>query len=256
MKKITLLVFTIFSVITLQAQFSTGDVVLSNTAGMEMNVNITIQSTEVTITLTGPSDRWFAIGFGGNTMGAVSDVFAYDGTGNFDKIGQTYAAPLTDANQDWTLVSDTVLGAQRTLVATRALSTADANDYTFSNSATTIPIIWARGNSASTTFAYHGGSNRSFTTLTTNSTASVDEYQAINFAMYPNPTDSQLNVVIPSDVTIAKIEVYDTLGKVALSKNINEIFNTLDVSVLNTGLYLIKVIAKDNTYGVKQFIKK
>ncbi len=253
MKKITLLL-TIISALTLQAQYSTGDVTLSSTAGLEMSVNVDIQSTEVTLTLKGPSDRWFAIGFGGVWMATVSDVFAYDGTGNYDKIGQNQAAPVTDANQDWTLVSNSVAGTQRTLVATRPLTTADADDYTFTNSTAAIPVIWARGNTASNTFAYHG--ERGITTLSPTSTASVNEYQAINFAMYPNPTNSELNIVLPSNITIAKIEIYDTLGKVAFSKNINEVFNNLDVSTLHTGLYLIKVITDDNTYGVKQFIKK
>ncbi len=255
MNKITLLLLLIvLSTITLQAQFTSGNTTLSTTAGMEMSAKVDITSTEVTLTINGPSDRWFAIGFGGNAMSTVTDVFAFDGTGNYDKIGQNHAAPATDVNQDWTLVSETVSGAQRTIIATRALSTSDASDYTFNNAATTIPIIWARGRSASNTFAYHG--ERGFTTLNLTSTASVNEQQNIKFVMYPNPVNAELNLVIPSNIKTAQVEVYNILGKIVLSKKIETTYNTVNVANLNRGLYLIKIITDNNSYGVKQFIKR
>ena len=254
MNKITLVVIAVFSVITLQAQFTTGNTVLSSTSGMEMSANIDVDSDGVTLTISGPSDRWFAIGFGGTGMSAVSDVFVYDGTTNFDKIGQTYAAPLTDANQDWTLVSENVSGSQRIIVATRALSTSDANDYTFSNTAGAIPVIWARGASVSNTLEYHG--ERGFTTLSLTSTASVNEEQKIKFVMYPNPVETELNIVVPSNIKTAQVEVYNILGKMVLSRKIDAAYNTLNVSNLNAGLYLVKIVADNNTFGVKQFVKK
>jgi len=106
MKKITQLLLAIILLITFtsNAQYTTGTVDLSTTLGLEMSVDIEINSSIATLTLSGPSDRWFALGFGGNSMGSTSDVFAFDGTGSFDKIGNNNAAPSTDANQDWTII--------------------------------------------------------------------------------------------------------------------------------------------------------
>jgi len=142
------------------------------------------------------------------------------------------------------------------IIATRSLSTSDGDDYTFTNSAGTIPVIWARGNSASNSFAYHGGGNRGIATLTKAALAGVRNHNQLQFAMYPNPANSQLNVVLPSDVKNATVTIYSILSKRVMMSNLSESFNNLDVSNLSSGIYLIKITGENNTYGVKQFIKK
>jgi methionine-rich copper-binding protein CopC len=66
-----------------------------------------------------------------------------------------------DATQNWTITSNTVTSGQRTVVATRVLNTADANDVALLYSAGDLNVVWARGASASYTIAYHGSTNRS-----------------------------------------------------------------------------------------------
>jgi hypothetical protein len=75
-----------------------------------------------------------------------------------------FAAPVTDAQQNWTITSDVVNAGTRTIIATRALNTGDANDYAFSATPTAISLIWARSGSATFTYSNHGGSNRGITT--------------------------------------------------------------------------------------------
>ena len=249
MKKITfLLAFMLFSIIA-NAQFTTGEVTLQS----GMTAQIDTQANQVTLTLKGPANKWFAIGFGGQSMGAVSDVFVYDGTGNFDKVGQVYASPLNDSVQDWTIVSNTVSGSQRTIVATRVLSGSDSTDYTFVNSATSIPVIFANGASMDLSQQH---TNRGFTTLTRTSTAAVGSLEKLQFAMYPNPVQDNLNIVLPSNAQNGVVEVYTILGKKVLISKLTTTFNKLNISNLNAGIYLIKVIANDDTFGVKQFVKK
>ncbi|MFM9006527.1 MAG: hypothetical protein ACKOSR_13670, partial [Flavobacteriales bacterium] len=66
--KILLTVLLFFCAYTLKAQtYTTGVVNLSSTAGLAMTAKIDV-GTQVTLTLTGPSGRWFALGFNATSM--------------------------------------------------------------------------------------------------------------------------------------------------------------------------------------------
>ena len=248
MKKITLLLAFMLISFMANAQFTTGEVALN----FGMSVKIDTDASQVTLTLKGPDNKWFAVGFGGQSMGAVSDVFLYDGTSVFDKIGHNHSTPTTDATQDWTINSNTVTGSTRTIVATRNLAGSDASDYTFSNASSAIPIIYAHGSDM--TLAFH--QNRNFTSLSRTSTANVSNQQEIEFAMYPNPANNELNIVLPSNLEDAQVAIYSILGKKVLQEKLNNSYNKIQLNKLNAGVYLIKINGKNNTYGVKQFVKK
>ena len=156
------LFFLGFSYLSLAQSFTTGVVNLSSTPGLAMSVKLDIGS-NVTMTLVGPSGRWFALGFGAENMEAETDVVGVHSAGtlsNFDAKLIGYAAPVADALQNWTITSNQVVSGVRTIVATRPLDTGDANDYTFSAEEGSLSLIWARGSSNSFTYGYHGGSNR------------------------------------------------------------------------------------------------
>ena len=156
------LFFLGFSYLSFAQSFTTGVVNLSSTPGLAMSVKLDIGS-NVTMTLVGPSGRWFALGFGAENMEAETDVVGVHSAGtlsNFDAKLIGYAAPVADALQNWTITSNQVVSGVRTIVATRPLDTGDANDYTFSAEEGSLSLIWARGSSNSFTYGYHGGSNR------------------------------------------------------------------------------------------------
>jgi len=141
---------------------------LGNASGSGMFLGASMTSTDLTVTFTGPSDRWIALGFG--SFMDPTDVLMYSG----GKTGATHAVEWfdyynsagnaagvnKDATQNWTITSNTVTSGQRTVIATRALSTGDANDVTLAYSAANLNIVWARGGTASYTIANHGSSNR------------------------------------------------------------------------------------------------
>jgi hypothetical protein len=142
--------------------YSTGTVTLSNTSGLAMTAKIDV-GTQVTLTLTGPTGRWFALGFDAGSMASGTDVVGVHSATTlnaFDCYLTGYSAPVTDPQQNWTITSDVVNGSVRTIVATRPLNTGDANDYDFPSTPTSIGLIWARSSSATYSYSYHGGSNR------------------------------------------------------------------------------------------------
>ena len=76
-------------------------------------------------------------------------------------------------------------------------------------------------------------------------------YANNTISLYPNPAKEVLN--ISSSSQIAKIEVYDLLGKKVAAKN-----NASDVNVaaLGKGAYIVKVVQENGNVIAKQFIKE
>ncbi|MFM7006890.1 MAG: DOMON domain-containing protein [Flavobacteriales bacterium] len=151
---------------TYAQSYTTGVVNLSSTAGLAMTAKIDI-TTQVTLTLTGPSGRWFALGFNASSMTNGTDVVGVHSAGTlsaFDCKLTGFSAPVTDAQQNWTITSDVVNAGTRTIIATRALNTGDANDYVFPATPTAISLIWARSGSATYSYSNHGSSNRGIVT--------------------------------------------------------------------------------------------
>lgn len=165
MKKILLTGLTFCAAIGLYAQSkTTGVVTLSSNMTAEMLLND--DDDTVTLTFTGPSDRWYALQFGDFSSGAGmqngTDVVYYNGTTLVDAVHNSIgSAPSADTN-NWTVNTNTVSGGIRTIVATRAFNTGDTNDYTFNYSDTNVDFAWARGNGASFALSYHGGTNRGY----------------------------------------------------------------------------------------------
>jgi hypothetical protein len=167
MKNNLLFLILLFAATIVKAQtYTTGVVSLSSTAGLAMTAKIDV-GTQVTLTLTGPSARWFALGFNATSMGNGEDVVGVHTSGtlnSFDASIGGYSAPTADPQQNWTIVSDAVASGVRTVIATRALNTGDANDHIFTASTGSLGLIWARAGSNGFSYSYHGSSNRGITT--------------------------------------------------------------------------------------------
>ena len=165
MKKIH---FLLFAICPLMAFSQTKEIAFAElTPGSGMFFGAVMTTTDITVTVQGPSDRFIAFGFGtGMANGNDAIIWSTLGTGaaplqlrDHRMIGQG-VEPSVDAQQDWTVSSNTVSGGNRTIVATRALNTGDANDVTFSFAATTQNLFWSKGPSATNQLQYHGASNR------------------------------------------------------------------------------------------------
>ena len=247
MKKILLILFLTSSISLFAQSFSTGTQTLLS--GLTANINIDADTNITTLTLTGPSNAWFAIGFGNSDMGGT-DVFRTNGSTIVDAYSSGNALPAQDTSQDWNLVSNTVSGSNRTIVATRANNTGDSNDHVFSASAGSLSVIYAKG--SSTSYAYHGG-NRGFTTLSV--TLGIPENKLLSFEMYPNPASDVLNVQLPTGTEKAEVSVFDYTGRLVSSKTISSNDSTLDVQNISKGIYIIRV-ATNSKIGVQRFIKK
>jgi len=252
MKKITLILSLLISAYGFSQNTSTGVVQFTSDYSVQFDVD---SSTDiVTMTMTGPSNVWLGVALNstsGYSMGSAGDdTIIYSSAGLSDRhMTGANGQPNNDSSQDWTLVSDDVVSGIITIVATRARSTGDSNDFIFpTTNETSLPMLWAKGNSPS--LAYHASRGGTVATLGTSDIISIPE-----FNIYPNPVTNELSVEFPSAVTQATISVYSVLGTLVYSSTMDQWNSKINTSEWNTGVYLMNINAA-NFSQTKRIIKQ
>jgi len=229
------------------AQFTTGTV---NLIGSTKTIKIDTNATTVTMTLTGDSSRWLGIGFNGLSMAQVTDMFIWNSTSNRDYIAPGgFMMPNPDAagSQSWTIVSDAESAGVRTIVATRALVSAD--DYTFLNDGSSLNVIFAEG--FTTTLAYHG-TNPHAGQILTRTALGVEDFSLKASQIVPNPSNGYF--IISSKSSLTTIDVYSQTGAYIKSiKGNDTLENQIDLSDLSTGIYFLE-LKNDNDASWKKII--
>jgi hypothetical protein len=257
MRKFTLLLSSIFLFVggILYAQIiSTGVVDLSSTPGLEMTAKIDVSSTDVTLKITGPDDRWLGVSLNGTTMISSADVVIYDGSNLTDRVFNNAQNRPSEDTQDWSITSNTTLSGLRTIVATRSLSGSDATDHVFSNTDTSINLLWARGNSTFN-LTYHGGGNRGAVSNVSYGTLSADDFSLANFTLYPNPSEGMLTVGLPQGFLNAEVNIHNYLGKKVIGNRISRLQNHIDTRNLSSGMYILKLNSEGKSYSKKFIVK-
>ncbi|MCG1036975.1 endonuclease [Polaribacter sargassicola] len=84
------------------------------------------------------------------------------------------------------------------------------------------------------------------------STASTDTSIFDAFKMFPNPVENKLNFSTTENLTVT---IYSLIGKSIQTSEITTINNTIDVSNLKKGIYLVK-IHNGNQFTTKKILKK
>ena len=260
-RKIVHIIFMTTSFSLFSQSFSTGTQTLLS--GLTTNISIDGDTFTTTLTLTGPSDVWLAIGFGNEEMNGT-DIFMTDGNTIRDAFSEpgpssSLERPIPPADDssnesgDWTLISNTVSDNERTIVATRNNDTQDSLDYVFSASAGSLSIIYANGRYLNIMLGMvqkiEDGTALSVTTL------GINKNSLLNFEMYPNPASDVLTVQLPTGTEKAEVSVFDYTGRLVSSKTISSNDSTLDVQNISKGIYIIRV-ATNSKIGVQRFIKK
>jgi hypothetical protein len=240
MKKITILLFCFLSFAGFSQSKSTG--VINLTSNMTANFTLNSATSKVTLVLTGPSDRWFAMGLGvldGFGM-SEGDVVVYT-TSLTDRTFFGQGSPASDSNQDWTTISNTVASGVRTLTLERALTNSDSGDlqlpYTTTN---TINLAWARSGSASTSLGNHGGGNRGFASGTFTS-LSVEDFSLNETSVYPNPSSGEF--YIKTKTNLSKVNIYNQTGALVKTIDVNNNSQEVELSVkgIQSGVYFIEL---------------
>ncbi|MEL1243266.1 T9SS type A sorting domain-containing protein [Flavobacterium sp. DGU11] len=96
-------------------------------------------------------------------------------------------------------------------------------------------------------------SGESAIAVTANEVLSTTGFDRNSLSYYPNPVNDMLNVSYKN--TITAVIVYNLLGQVVLSKDVNAAVVQLDMSSLAAGSYVMRVASGDSTATIK-VIKK
>jgi Pregnancy-associated plasma protein-A/Secretion system C-terminal sorting domain len=100
-------------------------------------------------------------------------------------------------------------------------------------------------------------STGSATNTFTNKTLSSADFEMLGgISIYPNPTNSILNIAVMNDLELPnKFEIFNSIGQSILKSNIKKESDlSVNTSSLANGMYFIK-IEKDGAYKTLQFVK-
>ena len=203
---------------------------------MTLKVDKNLSTSTVTITLTGPTDKWFGIGFNATRMSSGTDCLYYS-TSLVDSVITSQGAPTTDATNEWNITSNTVSGATRTLILTRNF-VGGPGDYTFLYNDNTLNAIWAYGND--TSFAYHqsrGSSSLGFT-------LGVEDFTSLEkITIAPNPSNGIVTLTKNNQTTISKVTVFDINGKVVkvVDSELSLDAIQINLSDFSKGVYFLEI---------------
>ncbi len=84
--------------------------------------------------------------------------------------------------------------------------------------------------------------------------ATISTLDLANLSVYPNPVTDKLNVDYKEN--ISNLTVYDLSGRSVKSLTTNNDNNSIDVSGLTSGTYLLKIETENKNVSTIKFIKK
>jgi len=70
--------------------------------------------------------------------------------------------------------------------------------------------------------------------------------------LYPNPVKDSFTIINKSNYTLENLSIYDMLGKLVLQTNNTN--NTIDVSTLKNGIYLVKITSNSNQTTIQKIV--
>ena len=83
------------------------------------------------------------------------------------------------------------------------------------------------------------------------STADIQR-EDLGISIYPNPVINSFKILSP--LKIEKVEIFNVLGQKSSVQNLKS--NTIDISTLSKGIYILKVYQENAKVATKKFIKK
>lgn len=162
-----LLIFLFLFTAVVSAQLNKASQTIgSGTNQLDITVTVNTALSQVKFEITGPASVWFGFSFNTTTMspGSYTILANVSGGNPAEYIMVNHAAPTLQPVQNLSGFSSSTSAGRKSYVFYRAISTGDANDYTFSTNPGNLDIAWAYGSTLA--LGYHadrGGSSLTFT---------------------------------------------------------------------------------------------
>ena len=78
-----------------------------------------------------------------------------------------------------------------------------------------------------------------------------DEFLMSNFALYPNPVTSKINISFPEGISNCTFTIYSILGNKVLSTEISRNLNSVNMESLNSGMYIASINSNNKQISFK-----
>ena len=76
--------------------------------------------------------------------------------------------------------------------------------------------------------------------------------EEIEYTVYPNPADQQLNIQVTNATSTDQVKIFNILGEEVRNTNLINGINTIDVSDLNNGVYFYSVLRNNDIIETKK----
>lgn len=176
------------------------------------------------------------------TFGSTANLSTSKGTITYDGLTLTQCLKIemaTVISYTTTQASNLTLVMNTTIDDPTARIVVDGTIYTDASGIITIPI--AAGNH---TITRNIAANL-FYMKTSYGTLGIEDLNAPKLSLYPNPVTSSLKISMLAK--IEKVEIYSLSGN--LVKSIEANFETIDMSYLSNGSYVLKVFTEQGIFG-------
>lgn len=90
-------------------------------------------------------------------------------------------------------------------------------------------------------------------TFSVDRTLGTADFFKSNFSLYPNPSNSVINISNPNSLEITSANISDVNGRII--KEVNSSVQSLNIGELNAGVYFLKVVTA-NGQGTTKFVKQ
>jgi hypothetical protein len=96
--------------------------------------------------------------------------------------------------------------------------------------------------------------NARLTQSVTCATSGISTIEASRITMYPNPVRDEVHLSLPSSFEGGQIDIYNLIGSKVYSQSVDK-EKDLDLSSLETGLYIARISENGKVVATRKFTK-
>ncbi len=85
----------------------------------------------------------------------------------------------------------------------------------------------------------------------------MDKFDITDFRIYPNPAvGNKINIIVENPDQVASFQIINATGQAMTTEQLSNRNNTVDISDLTNGVYIVKIAYKNDTYQIEKLIVK
>ncbi len=247
----------------------------SNTATVSVDVNtiiptVTISASSASVcsgssaTLTAGGATNYTWTSGGTTSTEVvtpTALTVYTVTGETNSCSNTATVSLA-VNQTPTVsavASQTLLCDDGSTGSSILTASSNGTSYLWSDGATTMTTVVTPSVTSvyTITTTGNGCSAEAYVTVTVSNCNGIKDLTSDEISIFPNPTNGNVTISIPASVEgNVTVEVYDAIGKLTIKENITNNMSNVNLSKLEDGMYMFKIINNNKTIKIGKIVKQ